>query len=151
MTMDIRTSYGNTGFDWGLDIFELATDDGLNTAVILSLFTDRRVDVEELPDEQQDPRGWWGDAFAEETGDQIGSKLWLLARESLNRATLNRARDYALGALQWMVDDGVARSVEVTTSVVQPGVLGMEVLITRPDARTATYNYDVIWGAQYGV
>ena len=42
-----------------------AEDGGLETAVLMSLFLDRRAnDDDELPDGESDPRGYWGDAFA---------------------------------------------------------------------------------------
>ncbi|NCB53153.1 MAG: hypothetical protein EOM54_14955, partial [Clostridia bacterium] len=43
----------NTGAD-------LSSDKGLETAVIVSLFTDRRADGEELPPNEKTKRGWWG-------------------------------------------------------------------------------------------
>ncbi len=61
------------------DDFE--TDAGLETAVIISLFTDRRAgENDELPATETDRRGWWGNTL-QDADDEIGSKLWLLCRE----------------------------------------------------------------------
>ncbi|EOM5101013.1 phage GP46 family protein [Escherichia coli] len=58
---------------------DLLTDNSLLTAVIISLFTDRRaLDSDEIPDGTRDRRGWWGDSFRERP---VGSRLWLLSRE----------------------------------------------------------------------
>ena len=62
---------------------DLQGDDGLLTALLISLFTDRRAhDDDPLPDERvgvpSDMRGWWGDYFETERPDPIGSRLWLL-------------------------------------------------------------------------
>lgn len=39
---------------------DLLTDNSLLTAVIISLFTDRRaLDSDEIPDGTRDRRGWW--------------------------------------------------------------------------------------------
>ncbi len=113
----------------------LATDDGLRTAVIVSLFTDRRARPDDvLPGAADDRRGWWADAASPVAGDQIGSRLWLLAREKRTPATLTRARDYTDEALGWLIDDGVARSVEIEVQAEGSGselVLAIGVVITR--------------------
>ena len=114
--MDIRTAYdaGTLALDFALDGADLATDEGLETAAAISLFTDRRAGRDDaLPGGDDDRRGWWGDAFAGVEGDLIGSKLWLLGREKNLPEALNRARDYGAESLAWMVEDGIAERVEV--------------------------------------
>ena len=69
---------------------DLLADDGLETAVLLSLFSDRRAREEEIPPGQTWRRGWWGDLLADDQ-DQIGSKLWLLEREKQSPTVLVRA------------------------------------------------------------
>ena len=86
---------------------DLGNDDGLETAVLLSLFTDRRVRPEELPPGVSWRRGWWGDGLNDDQ-DQTGSKLWLLHRAKRTPDLLVRARGYASEALAWLVGDGVA-------------------------------------------
>ena len=145
--MDIRTVFDadTFSFDWLLARPCLAEDDGLETAVTISLFTDRRAnDDDELPS-GDDRRGWWGDALAEVSGDRIGSRLWLLSREKQLPDVLSRAREYALEALQWLVDDGVARSVNVEATSVRQGVLGLTVTIARTRGETARYRFESFW------
>lgn len=91
---------------------DLAADgDGLRTAVLVSLFTDRRVEAGELPDGETRRRGWWGDTLA--ANDEIGSRLWLLARAKRTPDTLRRAEGFAREALGWLVEDGAAEEVDV--------------------------------------
>jgi phage gp46-like protein len=106
----------------------LAKDDALQTAVVLSLFTDARA----RPDDgaEGDRRGWVGDAFTPE--DRVGSRLWLLKREKQTEETRRRAEDYANEALAWLVDAGLATSVSVTAVWVARGVLGLAVAIATP-------------------
>ena len=132
-----------------LDGPDLSIDDGLKTAITISLFTDRRAGPDDiLPQEGSDPRGWWGDSLAAERGDQIGSRLWLLAREKQLSKVLVRAREYAEEALAWLVVDGVAASVSVTTHIGQDGVLGIGVVIERPGkGGPARQRYDFVWEA----
>ena len=124
---------------------DLATDSGLENAVALSLFLDRRAGEEDtLPDNETDPRGWWGDAFFDEDGDQIGSRLWLLSREKTRANVLPAAEDYATEALDWMVRDGVASSVTCTASF-ESRKLYLKVLIVRPTGEQVGFRHDLNW------
>lgn len=133
-------------FDIALDGADVVHDDGLETSVILSLFTDRRAaDDDVLPGGDDDRRGWWADAYAGVVGDRIGSRLWLLAREKQTPDVLLRAEGYAREALQWMIDDGVARSVTVSAEIVRDGVLGLAIEIARANGSTAQYRFERFW------
>jgi phage gp46-like protein len=152
--MDLRTAIDVTNLrsDWAMAQPQLETDDGLQTAIILSLFSDRLAgDEDTLPDGGTDRRGWWGDSFADQAGDRIGSRLWLLEREKQTPAVLQRARDYARESLQWLLVDGVARSVEVDAEYPQLGMLALTVTITRAQGGAARFRFDNIWGASNAV
>ena len=106
-----------------------AHDDGLGTAALISLFTDRRASADEVaaPAER---RGWVGDALAEVESDRIGSRLWLLKREKQTEETRQRAEEYAREALAWVVDDGLVTDIEVEAAWVAAGMLGLRVTFT---------------------
>lgn len=132
---------------------DLVRDDGLRTAVLISLFTDTlaRPD-DEIPDGTDDRRGWWGDTPVDgETADPIGSRLWLLARAKRTEETRRRAETYARDALAWMVTDGVAAAVAV--SAVWAGDRGDQLHLTvtierRSAGRTAREEFTVQWNAE---
>lgn len=130
--MDVAFSYSpETGFDLALDGADLARESGLRTAVILSLFLDRRVDSDDLQDgDANDLRGWWADAL---TDKPVGSKLWLLRRRKQSNNVAQRAKEYAEEALDWLIEDRVAKQVTVRAEWVRQGVLGLHVSITLPD------------------
>ena len=66
----------------------LMTEEGLRTAVLISLMTDRRARLDDaLPSDDGNRRGWWGDVAAE-GNDRIGSRLWLLSRAKATTETL---------------------------------------------------------------
>jgi phage gp46-like protein len=129
---------------------DLARDDGLASAVLVSLFTDRRADPEQLraDESKTDLRGWWGDFKPPVEGDQTGSLLWLLRREKQTRETLARARQYAEQALAWMIEDRIAKTVAVSTEYGGLGIMYIGVEITRPDSTRVRYQYDYEWAAQ---
>lgn len=134
---------------------DLTTEAGLETAVIISLFSDRRAkDSDILPDPaNQDKRGWWGDLLAEFEGDQIGSRLWLLSREKTTQEILQRAKEYAEEALQWMIDDEIAAKVEVITErnyeKADYNRLDLRANIYKTDGNTLSFKFNDIWAEQF--
>lgn len=111
---------------------DVVMDGGLRTEVLMALFCDRRAEATDpLPDGGTDRRGWWADTFAERKADVTGSRLWLLTREKQLPEVVARARHYAQEALQRMVEDKVAKRVDVQTEVTAPGTLGMMITIER--------------------
>jgi phage gp46-like protein len=119
---DIRLVYDNQPgtANYGFADFQVVgaaldqTND-LATAVIVSLFSDRLCDPSDpLPAHDDDRRGWWGDSYAEKSGDLIGSRLWLLHRTKSDNTLPARARGYILEALQWLLDGGVVGGVDAT-------------------------------------
>lgn len=127
-------------------------DDGLRTAVIISLFCDRRADDSDiLPDGGSDRRGWWGDVYPDVDGDRIGSRLWMNDREKQMASVLRRDETYAKEALAWMIDDGVASAVSVVAENKAPGVRAIRVSITRPNGDVVDFKFDGYWEAEYAL
>lgn len=113
---------------------QIARDDGLRTAVLLSLFLDARAGAEDpLPDASPqgaaDRRGWVGDALASDSTDRFGSRLWLLSREKQTEGVRARAEIYAREALAWLVTDGLATALDVTATWRSRGLLALRVRI----------------------
>lgn len=130
-------------FDLGLKNQDLEADDGIRTAIVISLFTDARIKPEEKPEENSSLRGYWGDMFPDVEGDKIGSRLWLLSRAKQESSTLTRAREYCLEALAWLTEDGVAETVTVEVEFLSRGVLGIKVGVKRPTSKVAlTYAFN---------
>lgn len=107
VSQDNRITVDGKSIDLGMH-----PDETLIRAVIISLFTWRRANPDD-PLPSIDKFGWWGDNFPSVLNDRIGSRLWLLSREKLTAATVNRAREYAKEAVQWLTVDGVAARVDV--------------------------------------
>jgi phage gp46-like protein len=141
---DFKTNFVALQGDWSLSGKDLASGDGLQTAVVISLFSDRLATVDDgVPGD--DLRGWWGDAYPDKPGDLLGSRLWLLSREKQVTAALRHAEAYAKEALQWLVADGVARSVVVTAEIVGSGILGLTITINRSVDPPVKYRFETFW------
>jgi phage gp46-like protein len=140
--------------DWALAGADLENPMGLKatasieTAIILSLFTDRRAPENWRPD-TQDRRGWWGDAM-EPAGlqlDPMGSWLWLLENEVVSARNVALAKAYAEAALEWLTRDGVAARVEVIAEARADnhGInLGVAVYASSGE-RTYSRMFDFLW------
>ncbi|MDD2794355.1 phage GP46 family protein [Acidocella sp.] len=123
---------------WG----DIAIDAGLQTAVIISLLSDREAAPGDVLPDDNGPRGWWGDAYL---GFKLGSRLWLLRRTVLTQKTLNLAQDYAMEALQWMIDFGIAGSVSVVATATGLHTMNLAVTINQTGG-SAVFN--VLWQGQ---
>lgn len=144
---DIRTVWDiqNARGDWQLSGADLLAGDDLATAVLISFFTDRLANEDDvIPDGTADRRGWWGDAGQD---IPIGSRLWLLERAKLTPDTARQAEDYGREALQWMIADKVVARYEVAARVVStvPGKLVMGVVLYKTDGTRKALNFVWVW------
>jgi phage gp46-like protein len=133
--------------DWVLAEGDLQTGQDLETACLVSLFTDRLATPDFTPtDGTSDRRGWWADPYNDRP---LGSHLWQLERAHKTRNTLGLAQRYASEALQWLVDDGVAQAVAVDTQWLEPAgggtFLAIRILITQPDGSMTRFTYGWAW------
>jgi phage gp46-like protein len=103
----------------------LAADAALATAVVLCLFTDKRVPpdhpVAYLTD--GDPRGWWGDGVdvrADLDETELGSWLWLLERAPLTFLQQSGARwaeQFARDALAPLIGQNAVSRIDASATV----------------------------------
>jgi phage gp46-like protein len=91
--------------------------EGLETAAYLSLFGGNEQDPGETATEEQ----WWGNVGETQPARIYRSETQYLLRSiPAVPSNLRRIEQAALRDLQWMVDEGVARSIGVTTHI--PGL-----------------------------
>lgn len=143
---DVGLFLTEDGVDLQLELGDLKRDEGLETAVLISLFTDGRASFENLPTFEGSRRGWWGDLISEVEGSRIGSELWRFYREKITSKTANTIKKIAEDSLQWLVDDGVASQVSVQTSIVGLYEIGLDIQIQRPER--ASQRYSFVWDGQ---
>lgn len=111
----------------------LLLDDTLTNAIIISLFTDARVDGE---------RGWWGNSFAT---FEMGSKLWTLHRSKQIDDILEDAERYARDALQWMITDKLVSSLSVTATNPKQSMLLLTIIVTLPNGSVEQRTFSATW------
>ncbi|MGX2947342.1 phage GP46 family protein [Frederiksenia canicola] len=129
---DIALTWIDGNGDIAIEQTELVLDDSLTNAVIISLFTDLRVEGQ---------RGWWGESFSQ----PIGSKLWRLNREKQLPGILDTAKQYAEEALQWLIDEKLVQDIVVTASNPETAFLLLSVAIKLLDGSTEQREFKALW------
>ncbi|HHE3594934.1 TPA: phage GP46 family protein [Pasteurella multocida] len=114
---------------------ELMLDDSLTTSILISLFTDLRVN---------DERGWWGDDFNVDN-HKTGSKLWLLNREKQLQSVLDDAQTYATQALAWLVEDKEIKDYQVIASNPETSVLLLTIIVELLDGSQEQFTFSTHW------
>jgi phage gp46-like protein len=133
------------GVDIRIENGDLKADNTFETSVMISLFSDRYVDQENLPDGITDVAGWWGD-LVNENDDPIGSRFRLLYTSKTVNETIVNMENYALEALQWMLDEGIAATITASASRTGTFEYSLEIEITKPNGENIPF--DFIWDGQ---
>lgn len=123
------------------DAGDFAVTPGLETSMLVSLFSDRRADQSEVSDPMQ-RRGWIGNLVAETVGDNHGSGLWLYEQRRLTDDIALGVKTEAVQSFDWMVDDGLATYVEADVrQVPSKRALYLDMTIHFPNGQSASRAY----------
>lgn len=143
MTTDIKTVWEPDKLlgDWQTGGGGLLDGNDLETAILISLFTDRLARTDDGID-SDDRRGWWGDTGSEYP---IGSRLWLLRREKLTTKVALKAEDYANEAVAWLLDDGVVTAISTNAQIVYPNRLNLIISYQQPAQTQASVKFSWVW------
>lgn len=133
--------------DFAIESGDLKADNGLENAVLISLYTDAYVKSEDLPQSVTKNRGWWGDSISDNGGDRIGSTMWTFDRVGkINVETRNGVVDAAKKSLEWLIEDGIASRVFVSGSVIENERIELSIEIYRPEGDNNFFQF--IWNGQ---
>ncbi|CNI29994.1 GP46 family protein [Yersinia aldovae] len=143
MTTDIKTTWEPDKLlgDWQTGGGGLLDGNDLETAILISLFTDRLARTDDVI-EGDDRRGWWGDSGS---AHPIGSRLWLLRREKLTTQVALKAEDYANEALVWLLDDGVVTAISTDAQIVFPNRLNLIISYQQPAQAQVSVKFSWVW------
>ena len=134
-----------------LATYAVELEDTLQTAIILSIFTDKRAGIDDqLPLNETNRRGWVGNDFMPPAPgaarDDWGTLLWLCYIGKVTGDVLAFAEFTCREGLQWLVRDGIASRVSVTAQWVgeRADRLAVRPQIYQPSQASPVY--DVLWG-----
>jgi len=125
---------------------DIALDEGIETSILISVFSDARVSTDELPAGETNRKGWWGDMFPEIENDKIGSKLWLTERGKKTLSVLSSVETSVKRSLKWLIDDGVASSVDVVADFDSNDGITLSIDITKPSDEKNLFK--IFWNKQ---
>lgn len=111
---------------------DLQTGKELKTAILVSLFSDSRANPEELLLDE-DPRGWWS--------RDLGSLLWLLARQKATLQNLEKGIQYIKDALNWLIVQNIAKSIDVTGTIENRSKFNFIITIKKSN----DYRFQYLW------
>lgn len=97
------------------DQADFETTDGLESAIVVSVFSDRRAYKDEVGDPMR-RRGWIGDLVSEVPGDLHGSGLWLYEQSRLTQEVVTGVRQEAEQCLEWMIQEDLVLSVSAAVA-----------------------------------
>lgn len=138
---DALLIWNDFGADINIQNGDIVSDNGLATAVLVSLFTDSRSPSEKLlPPGETELRGWWGDIGDEKTG----SLLWLINREKVIPEVAERAREYCETALRWLREQDIAETVTIDAQLVRPSGLQISIKLERGSASRYSYLWEAV-------
>lgn len=151
-------TFTDLAFDQDEDgIFDLVIEDGdfkltegFETALLVSLFSDRRAYLDEVPDPEK-RRGWIGDLVSEKPGDKIGSGLWFYEQSRLSVDDENGVRDEAEKSLDWTITDSWITHVQAQTEKIpSKRSLKLNLTLTMLNGGVSSYAYEVADATQRG-
>lgn len=126
-------------------------DAGIETAVMLTLLTDKRAEAgDPLPDGSGYKGGWWGDSLPVVPDYEMGTKLWLLQRSKTLSEIPAIAKEYLNDGFKWMIEDGIVKSVEVAVERRRDlkDTLYFALTFVKPEGTTIFYKFYYNWEAQ---
>ncbi len=145
---DIGITYSNQNQFGDVDIFsnDLVRDEGLETSVLISLFTDRRI-VTDAQEDQDSYKG--GYVFEDVDNIKYGSRLFTLDRSKTDKQTIRLIANYAKEALQWLIDKKIAEEIDTKAIVVNGSRIDLVVSIFKDDEAILDKRYEDLWAATF--
>lgn len=126
----------------------LAVESGLHTAVLISLFSDRRADKSADIDPKSNPRGWCGEEHVLEQNDHWGSHLWLGYTTKSTEQWRGFMIFAAQEALQWLIDKSFVSRVDVSADWANSECLKLNIEFYKNDADIAPI-YSAVWALTF--
>lgn len=155
---ELRFDFGLAEPDEVRNRMGLTAKRGLHTAIVIQLFSDRRLREDQAPldDLDPDPRGWWGDSvdMRRDLGeDDLGSWLWTLRRSELTPETIAKAIEYSHLALDPIKRQGAVARFDVRAEgirlpLVDPTASALALAIdgfSRGGAQRYASRFEVLW------
>lgn len=130
-------------YDIGLESNgDFSTVSSFDTAILVSLFADKRADESEVSAPER-RRGWWGNAFYQSEDDlEMGSKLWIYEQARLTQATVNGVDNATNDGLFWFVTTGRLKDISVITEAGESNIT-INIKLVRFNSKTESQSFEL--------
>jgi phage gp46-like protein len=129
---DVHLFNNENGGDINITNGIMELDSGLSTSVYISLFSSKN---------------WWGNLINNDD-QQLKSDLNTILSRKLNNQTRLDAIVFAKRALDWMIEQNIAKTIDVEGTIPRVETLLLEIIITQPDEEQINLKYEINWQKQ---
>lgn len=112
--MDLKLKQINGEFKISFTNGDFTLTNGLDTAIAMSIFCEKRDNSIEDPLQRG---GWWGNELQPVNGYEQGSLIWTQYQSRVNEQEASKARDSLLDGMNWFLQKNIASDVKVTCNV----------------------------------
>lgn len=142
---------GSFDLDFDEKSKDLVLSDSLYNAVAISIGTYARDRNLKPNSAVLDPQlgGWWADAL--DPLGTLGGYLYEAYPGKISDSTLTKVKELVAEALQWLIDDGVAKTVKCDVRADENDIVTVAVAIEKPDGATDDYKYELNWKSTNGI
>jgi len=143
--IDVKLIIDSEGrFDISFTEGDFTLEDGFDTALYVSLFTDARAPANLVPVPEH-RRGWMGDIVSPVEGRSLGGLLWLVDQRRLTQDTLNDSVSYARKSVKWFVEDKWLNGIDVSGIIVPRSGIRLFVVPTALNGQVETTRTLDLW------
>jgi len=128
-------------YDISIEDGVIASVDGFQTTIVVSLFTDARAPASIVPNAHL-RRGWVGDILKAAQDKKTGSYLWTIDQARMIKSTFKQAELHTIDCLQHLIDNNNAKNVNVDVVPSQKAIsINTDIKITENN----TERYNTLW------
>lgn len=141
--IDIKLIFNGQYWDIAYDSAgELSLEDGFDTAVLMSIYCEKRASESEVPESIR-RRGWIGNKYWNEDGSENGSKFWIhVEKGRVTNLTLNEIKNAAQNGLNWFIEQGFLEDIETGIENID-GVPKLVATLSYSPSRIEKRYYDI--------
>jgi phage gp46-like protein len=141
MSQDIKLFQdGNNNWDIDFENGDFALTKGLDTAIYMSLFCEKRADANEVPNPIL-RRGHFTNEFSRIENYEVGSKLWLYIEQARNTdQNISLIEDSIKDGLKWLIDQDIIKDINLETSFIGSNLEVNLDIIGKSQEDTENYN-----------
>lgn len=137
----ITTEGGDNYYDISFTDGDFTLENGLNTAIQMSIFCEQRLEDSEVTPLLRG--GWVGNVLQPIEGYQQGSLIWTKYQSNMNPELKSVIEGYLNDCFLWMLEDAIVKNIEAEVNLLANYKIQAKITLTQnDDTQTATY-YDL--------